>query len=51
MYIPGGIQLVGFYFLDLPENSSRLVIHDPRPGKVQIDLPEYDEKNVTFASK
>jgi hypothetical protein len=47
----GGIQLVGFYFLDLPENSSRLVFHDPRPGKVQIDLPEKNVKDVTFGTQ
>jgi uncharacterized protein (TIGR02466 family) len=45
-----GIQLVGFYFLDVPENSSRLVFHDPRAGKVQINLPEFDVSNLTPAS-
>ena len=46
-----GIQLVGFYFLDVPPDSSRLIFNDPRPGKVQNDLPEADARNVTFASK
>jgi uncharacterized protein (TIGR02466 family) len=46
-----GVQLVGFYFLNVPENSSRLVFHDPRPGKVQINLPESNPKDVTFASQ
>jgi hypothetical protein len=46
-----GVQLVGFYFLDVPSNSSRLIFNDPRPGKVQNDLPENDARNVTFASK
>jgi uncharacterized protein (TIGR02466 family) len=46
-----GVQLVGFYFLDVPENSSRLVFHDPRPGKVQINLPEKNVKDVTFATQ
>ena len=46
-----GIQLVGFYFLDVPPDSSRLIFNDPRPGKVQNDLPEADTRNVTFASK
>jgi len=32
---PFGCKLVGFYILDVPENSSKIVLHDPRPGKVQ----------------
>lgn len=46
-----GSQIVGFYFLEAPENSSRVVFHDPRMGKVQIDLPETDPGQATVASK
>jgi uncharacterized protein (TIGR02466 family) len=46
-----GSQIVGFYFLETPENCSRLVIHDPRAGKVQIDLPEQDMNMVMPASR
>ena len=46
-----GSQIVGFYFLETPENSSRVVFHDPRSGKVQIDLPEQDINMATPASK
>lgn len=46
-----GSQIVGFYFLEVPENSSRVVFHDPRMGKVQIDLPETDPNQATVASK
>ena len=46
-----GAQIVGFYFLETPENSSRVVFHDPRMGKVQIDLPENDPGQATIASK
>jgi uncharacterized protein (TIGR02466 family) len=46
-----GAQIIGFYFLETPENCSRVVFHDPRPGKVQIDLPEQDFNNATLASK
>lgn len=46
-----GSQIVGFYFLEAPENSSRVVFHDPRMGKVQIDLPESEPNNATIASK
>jgi hypothetical protein len=46
-----GSQIVGFYFLDVPDSSSRVVFHDPRAGKVQIDLPETDITQATIASK
>lgn len=46
-----GSQIVGFYFLDVPENSSRVVFHDPRMGKSLIDLPETDVNQATIASK
>lgn len=45
-----GNQLLGFYFLETPENCSRAVFHDPRPGKVQINLMETDGSNATPAS-
>lgn len=45
-----GVQIVGFYFLDVPEDSSRVVFHDPRPGKVQLNLPEQDISNATSGS-
>lgn len=35
----GPAQLVGFYFLETPENCSMACIHDPRPAKVQAALP------------
>jgi len=44
-------QIVGFYFLETPEKCSRVVFHDPRAGKVQIDLPEQDINTATPASK
>ena len=46
-----GSQIVGFYFLETPENCSRVVFHDPRAAKVQIDLPEQDMNTATPASK
>lgn len=46
-----GSQIVGFYFLETPENCSHLVFHDPRAAKVQIDLPENDINMATPASK
>lgn len=46
-----GSQIVGFYFLEAPEGSSRVVFHDPRSGKVQINLPEQDMNMATVASQ
>ena len=46
-----GSQIVGFYFLETPENCSRVVFHDPRTAKVQIDLPEQNMNAATPASK
>jgi uncharacterized protein (TIGR02466 family) len=46
-----GSQIVGFYFLEVPENSSRVVFHDPRMGKSLIDLPETDISQATVASR
>jgi uncharacterized protein (TIGR02466 family) len=46
-----GSQIVGFYFLETPENGSHVVFHDPRAAKVQIDLPEQDITAATPASK
>lgn len=45
-----GAQIVGFYFLEVPEDSSKIVFHDPRAGKVQVDLPQRDVQNVTISS-
>jgi len=46
-----GSQIVGFYFLETPDDCSRVVFHDPRAAKVQIDLPEQDMTRATPASK
>lgn len=45
-----GSQIVGFYFVDSPENCSRVVFHDPRSAKVQINLPESDPSQAMPAS-
>ena len=46
-----GSQIVGFYFLETPDDGSHVVFHDPRSAKVQIDLPEQDISAATPASK
>ena len=45
-----GAQISGFYFLDCPEDSCMLTLHDPRPAKNQINLHEHDLTKVTYAS-
>jgi len=45
-----GTQLVGFYFLETPENCSRPIFHDPRPSKVILNLAEEDINILTPAS-
>jgi uncharacterized protein (TIGR02466 family) len=47
---PYGVLLSGFYFLETPEESSMIHLHDPRAGKVQASLPEKDNTKVTEAS-
>lgn len=45
-----GAQIVGFYFLEVPKNSSRVVFHDPRIAKTMIDLPQNNPSLATLAS-
>jgi hypothetical protein len=45
-----GSQISAFYFLDCPENSGKVMIHDPRPGKVISTLYPADGSQVTDAS-
>lgn len=45
-----GSQIVGFYFLDTPENCSKVVLHDPRPAKSMSSWTEADMNKATAAS-
>jgi hypothetical protein len=45
-----GVQLTAFYFLQTPAESLKMFLHDPRPAKKQIDLPELDVNNESMAS-
>lgn len=45
-----GAQIVGFYFLDVPDDASRVVFHDPRVAKTMVDLPQADVGMATVAS-
>lgn len=46
----GQTQIVGFYFLETPEECSPLMLHDPRAGKVQIGLFQKNVNEITYAS-
>ena len=45
-----GVQIVGFYFLETPENCSEPAFFDPRPGKNIINLPQINTSQVSYAS-
>jgi len=47
---PRGSQISAFYFLEVPEKSGHMVIHDPRPGKVMINLFPADLTKVSDAT-
>lgn len=49
-HVHPGVQIVGFYFIDVPEKSSVATFYDPRPGKVQNSLIETNQSEITFAS-
>lgn len=46
-----GAQVTGFYFVDVPKESSIPVVFDPRHGKRQINLPQVDMNKVTYSSE
>jgi len=41
----------GFYFLKCSDKTSFPIFHDPRPGKIMIQLPEKDVNKTTDASE
>jgi hypothetical protein len=41
----------GFYFLKCSDKTSYPVFHDPRPGKLMIQLPEKNKDEITDASE
>jgi uncharacterized protein (TIGR02466 family) len=44
-------HISGFYFLKCSDKTSYPIFHDPRPGKMMIQLPEKDINQVTDASE
>jgi len=47
---PYGAQISAFYFLSVPENSNKLVTHDPRPAKVISSLYPENIENINMAT-
>lgn len=45
-----GAQISAFYFLDVPKGGCQFLIHDPRPTKMMVNLPDADEKVVSGAT-
>jgi len=45
-----GNQISGFYFIEVPNDSPRVAIHEPRPAKQYANLPEANMANATYAS-
>lgn len=46
----GQTQIVGFYFLETPEKCSPLILHDPRPAKVQVGLFQKNPQEISYTS-
>jgi uncharacterized protein (TIGR02466 family) len=44
-------HISGFYFLKCSDKTSYPIFHDPRPGKMMIQLPEKDSNTITDASE
>lgn len=45
-----GNVITGFYFLDCPKDSSRVIFYDPRDSKVITSLPQEKNESITHAS-
>lgn len=45
-----GAQISAFYFLETPKGGCQMLIHDPRPTKMMINLQEADDKVVSGAT-
>ena len=43
-------KLIAFYFVECPNDPPRLVIHDPRPGKIMADFVETDSNKLSLMS-
>lgn len=49
-HLHGDCKLIAFYFLECPKDPPRLVIHDPRHGKIMSPLREANINVISQAS-
>jgi uncharacterized protein (TIGR02466 family) len=49
-HIHNNVYISGFYFLDCPPKSSKVIFHDPNSAKTQTNLQELDISQATYAS-
>jgi uncharacterized protein (TIGR02466 family) len=45
-----GAQISAFFFIDVPADGCKMVIHDPRPAKVIINMPQADDSKISNGS-
>lgn len=45
-----GAVISGFYFIDVPKNSSKVIFHEPKDTKTITNLPERNMASATHAS-
>ena len=46
-HVHGNNHVSGFYFLKCSEQTSHPIFHDPIPGKLMMDLPLLDKKQIS----
>ena len=46
-----GAMISCFYFLHVPEGGCQIVLHDPRPTKLMINLDEADDNKITASTE
>jgi len=46
----GNNHVSGFYFLKCNEKTSHPVFHDPRPGKIMMDIPMREPSKINYGS-
>jgi uncharacterized protein (TIGR02466 family) len=50
-HVHSNSHISGFYFLKCSDKTSYPIFHDPRPGKLTIQLPEKNKTLITEASE
>ena len=50
-HVHSNSHISGFYFLKCSNKTSYPVFHDPRPGKVMIQLPEKESHKINLSSE